>query len=268
MNRVTPSTHLVGYTCINLTGLYDYLLCTRQDEFLDDVKEAESRGLSDGEILCSFYAKLCYKSLVEGRNANVSKIRSIDKNFEGIINSGHGAVLEHASLNFVTTDCSRVFTHELVRHRVGTAYSQTSGRFVALGVDNEGNDVDLDMVIDPLLDPVREDIDRLVSTIESTVRDIRKKLKVEDMSFEQKKKFTSAIRRLAPNGQANEIGWSVNIRSLRHLIQLRTSRHSEWEIRLIFNQVARIVLDRWPNILYGHKCESVDGIVEYTNLHV
>ncbi len=268
MKQVTPKTYLIGYTGINMPELYNYLHDTKQGEFLESIIEARKLGLSDGEILCSFYAKLCYKSLVLGTNANVKKIRDINDNFETIISSGHGAVLEHVCLNFVTTNCSRVFTHELVRHRVGTAFSQSSGRYIALGVDKDENPVELEMIIDPLLEPAIDLINEWADYTAQVVRLIRAKLDVKNMTFDKKKKATSAIRRLAPNGQANEIGFSLNLRTLRHTIEQRTSRHAEWEIRLVYNQVAEIVLEKWPHILFGHQREFVENAWEYRNLKV
>ena len=90
----------------------------------------------------------------------------------------------------------------------------------------------------------------------------------EGMDFATKKWWTSQLRRIMPSGQTNEIGWSANIRTLRHLIEMRTSRHAEWEIRVVFNQVADIIKKKCPLILYGSNEEVVDDLVEYTNLHV
>lgn len=134
-----PKIFIIGVTQPDLNGLLAYLEYTGQKEFFEEV-----RSFPEPLCLVSFYAKLCYKSLVEGKNANVTKIREIEENLKGVIKSGHGSVFEHVSLNFVTTDCSRVFTHELVRHRVGTAFSQTSGRYVAIDK--------IDLVLPPELD--------------------------------------------------------------------------------------------------------------------
>src|SRR5690606_27540920 len=171
----------------------------------------------------------------------VTKIRNIEDNLKGSINSLHFSVFEHCCLNFITTDCSRIFTHELVRHRLGTAFSQSSGRYIAL--DN------IDFVIDPLLTEdaeCNEAIQRLLVQIEDTARFLRTKLIKDEDNFSKKKKITSAIRRIAPNGQANEIGFSLNIRSLRHTLVLRTSEHAEWEIRKVFNQICEIIEQKWP----------------------
>jgi thymidylate synthase ThyX len=83
---------------------------------------------------------------------------------------------------------------------------------------------------------------------------------------DKKKKLTSALRRVLPNGQVNEIGFTVNFRELRHVVQLRTSRHSEWEIRHVFGQVYRLVKDRHPLLFYGAKEEVVDGLLEVSGM--
>lgn len=153
-------------------------------------------------------------------------------------------------------------THEQVRHRVGVAYSQTSGRYVSIDT--------LNIVLDPILHDALEEIEELRLVTETYLKKLRKKL-IEDKNisdFATKKKITSAIRRLAPNGQSNELGWSANIRALRQMIEMRTSRHAEWEIRLIYNQVANILNLKFPLMLYGAEIENIDGLLEYSNLKV
>lgn len=268
----TPKTFLVGATAPDWVGLKAYLECTDQMSFYEEAREYYLEA-HDPLVLVSFYAKLCYKSLTEGKNANVTKIRGIEDNLKGVIASGHGSVFEHVWLNFVTTDCSRVFTHELVRHRVGTAFSQTSGRYVAID--------DIDFVLPPELRlgggtekkyEVAAVIDELGDNIRIGCVKLRELLISPDMPFAEKKRITSAIRRLAPNGQTNEIGWSVNVRALRHLIELRTSQHAEWEIRHVFNEVASLILSKWPMMLSGgqYVVHSDDPyrLPEYRELHI
>jgi thymidylate synthase (FAD) len=254
---VLPKTYLVGYTSLNKDAILAYLRDTDQEVFHEEILQAAEEGLSDGEILCSFYAKLCYASLRVGKNKNISKTRSIYDNILATVQSGHGSVFEHCNLNFVTTNCSRVFTHELVRHRVGSAYSQTSGRYVRTD--------EIQMVHDPILDPAKDEIVELLNLIEQGYKKIEAKIDIANVKdFATKKKLTSAMRRVLPNGQGNEIGFSLNLRSLRHLIQLRTSRHAEWEIRLIFNQVYDLVKAKYPAILADAQIEFVDGANEIT----
>jgi thymidylate synthase (FAD) len=256
---VSPKVYFIGETGILYDGMIEYLIDSGNGDFLATMEEAHDKGLSDGEILCSFYGKLCYASLTLDKNKNITRIRDIQGNLEGIFNSGHGSVLEHCYLNFVICNCSRVLTHELVRHRVGTSFSQTSGRYV------RGDSVDI--VFDPILDPVREDVIELQGIIEDRYNKMVIKLGLPEMKdFAEKKKKTSALRRVLPNGQSNEIGFGLNLRTLRHIVQLRTSRHSEWEIRQIFAQVYNLVKAKYPMIFYGAKEEIVDGLIEVSGM--
>jgi thymidylate synthase (FAD) len=297
---VRPKTFLVGYTSIDKEALAAYLAYTGNTQFLDSLEAARQQGLSEGEVLCSFYAKLCYKSLTLGRNSNVTKIRDVPDNLVNCFQQGHGSVFGHCNLNFVTTDCSRLFTHELVRNHVGTEYSQTSGRYVRLDK--------LDVVLDPILEDCEEIVRHALAVVEDAVyrmecrkglrkppelpghlqgyqglvngdcmafgkvntsaehRDKLRWVPNDEQPFSYKKKVTSAIRRLAPNGQANEIGWSVNLRALRHVIQMRSSRHAEWEIRLVMSQVHELVKGKFPLIFHGCKTQVVDGLPEFSGM--
>lgn len=255
---VQPKTYFVGATAANFNELQRYLEDTDQAEFLDAIVHAKSAGLSDGEVLVSYYAKLCYSALTTRKNENISRVRNIHDNLIGTIKSGHWSVFEHCYLNFTVTNCSRVFTHELVRHRVGTSFSQTSGRYVRTD--------QLDLVIDPILSPILGDVVELQGLLENWYDTAVSKLGLDDPSlpFERKKKLTSALRRLLPNGQANEIGFGVNLRTLRNTLVARTSRHAEWEIRLIFNQIADLVRDKYPTLFEDEHRETVDDLAEIT----
>ena len=65
-------------------------------------------------------------------------------------------------------------------------------------------------------------------------------------AFDVKKQITSASRRYAPEGVLTTIGWTANLRALRHIIALRTSPAAEGEIRSVFDDVARIMVDEAP----------------------
>lgn len=256
---VVPEVYLVGYSVLNMPEIERYLKSSGNDSFLQSISDAREEGLSDGEILCSMMAKLCYASLSLGKNKNVTRIRDIPDNIINSFNQGHGSVFEHCQLNFIIRNCSRVFTHELTRHRTGTSYSQTSGRFVRSD--------EIDIVYDPILEPVRKEIELLQLDIERSYRDMVILMKLGEMKdFDRKKKITSALRRLLPNGQSNEIGFSVNIRQLRHIVMLRTSRHAEWEIRFVFGSIYKLIKEKYPLLFYGAKEREVDGLLEISGM--
>jgi thymidylate synthase (FAD) len=145
--------------------------------------------------------------------------------------------------------------HRHGRHRVGTAFSQTSGRYV------RGDSVDI--VFDPILEPVRDLAEDILARIEAGYADMVGQIGLDDMTdFDRKKKITSALRRFLPNGQSNEIGFSLNLRTLRHTVMMRTSRHAEWEIRDVFARVYRLVKEKHPLILSDARERDVNGQVE------
>lgn len=258
-----PRTFLIGYTQPDMRGLRAYLEYTKQMEFLADFDNAVNNGVNPGMALCSFYAKLCYRSLVEGKNTNITKIREVESNLKGTFDSHHGSVFEHCWFNFVTTDCSRIFTHELVRHRVGTAFSQTSGRYCTVE--------DAMLVLPEELEEagIAGEMRILLNQIKRHVTKWRTKLNLDDeKDFNRKKRLTSALRRIMPNGATNEIGWSVNIRSLRHILTMRSARHAEWEMRAVMHDVGTIIEERIPLLLYGGSVDMVEGFKEYTGLQV
>jgi len=254
-----PRTYLIGMTEVHRQGIAAFLNENGHGEFLDQFRSAY---LKVGPVaVCSLYAKLCYRSLTLGQNSNVTATRDIQDNLHGCFDVGHGSVFEHFTLNFVTVNCSRVFTHELVRHRVGTAFSQTSGRYCT--------PESAEMVLPP--DAPDWLVARYEQHLEDTkmlVQDARDDLGVDSMPMAEKKRWTSTLRRAMPSGADNEIGWSVNIRALRHLIQMRTNPAAEWEIRRVFTDVARIIEKICPLMLYGGKKTTTDDLDHWENLHV
>ena len=68
------------------------------------------------------------------------------------------------------------------------------------------------------------------------------------MPFHVKKEVTSALRRLAPIGLSTDIIWTANVRTLRHVIEMRTAQGAEEELRLVFDEIARIMQAEAPDL--------------------
>ena len=254
----SPKVYLVGSTKFDKPLLIQYLQETGNQDFIKDVEES---GVDEMDI-CSFYAKLCYKSLTIGHNNNISKTRSIAKNFINCIESGHGSVMEHATLNFVAENVSRIETTEHIRHRAGQAISAESGRYCT------ANDL---IVWVPFYIQMRgeeyvNDFLEYMEAIEINYMKFRDKLLAGISSFDEKKKATSASRRLKPMGCGETLGFTLNLRSIRHTVVMRTSRHAEEEIRIVFNQVANIVKDKIPLLFNDMEAVEVNGLLEYSHI--
>ena len=126
MSLVEPKVFLIGESRVNRAGI-DALLTHL------GVPDWKSNAPTDTELLTEIYGRSCYKSFGTDLNPNITRVRQSNETYiSNIIEKGDGSVLEHAVANFFFADVSRVFTHELVRHRVGTAMSQESLRYVRL----------------------------------------------------------------------------------------------------------------------------------------
>lgn len=254
---VKPSVYLLGFTEVDDAELTRYLKDTGNDEFMILYRNALDMGVKSAECLASFFAKLCYSSLSLGKNDNITQTRDIPANLAACFSHGHSSVFGHINFNFVITNCSRVFTHELVRHHVGTEYSQTSGRYVRTE--------QIKVVWDPILDPIQKDIEATLDYLQIKYRNACEDMKLNDpkQSFDYKKKVTSALRRIfLPNGIANEIGFTLNVRAARHIIQMRTSGHAEWEIRYVFAQIFEILSKNYPLLFADARVRMVDDLPE------
>jgi thymidylate synthase ThyX len=143
-------------------------------------------------------------------------------------------------------------THELVRHRAGSAFSQESLRYVRL--------TDIGFRVAPALEPIRERVLALVEQLEEFQVDAARDLGIdsEGVPFHVKKEVTSALRRLAPIGLSTDIIWTANVRTLRHVIEMRTAEGAEEELRLVFDKVATIMQAEAPGLFQDFE-RTADG---------
>lgn len=249
---VKPAAHLLAYTQLYQPGVQSMLKAIGAEDWHTNPE------VSDSENLIEICGRLCYKSFKIGLNPNVTRVREGNKEYiDNILRQKHGSVLEHASVTFGFTNVTRVFTHEIVRHRL-CAFSQESLRYVRL--------TDIDYRLPPAFENTE-----LAELFESTVKlleDIQIKMGeacgLDDptMPFRVKKELTSAFRRLAPIGLATNIIVTTNHRNWRHLLALRTSEGAEEEIREVFGSVAYQLADLFPHI-YQDMFTVGGGVVEF-----
>jgi thymidylate synthase (FAD) len=241
VHETTPTVHLIARPSLDLEGMRGYLREVGGESWLERRLREAGEEPNAGELLVEFGGRSCYRSWEPGLNPNVTKVRTDQREyFANILRSAHGSVLEHASYSFALRDVSRVFTHELVRHRAGSAFSQESLRYVRL--------TDIGFRVPPALEPVRERVLSLVEQLEEFQLAAAAELRVdaEGVPFHVKKEVTSALRRLAPIGLSTDILWSANARTLRHVIEMRTAPGAEEELRLVFDQIARVMQREAP----------------------
>jgi thymidylate synthase (FAD) len=196
----------------------------------------------------------CYRSWEPGLNRNVRRVRPDQEAYlQNILASAHGSVLEHASFTFVLHNVSRVATHEIVRHRPGTAISQESLRFVRLAdlpfwfPDWARADAELMKRASAVLDGL-EEFQRWMAD--------HFRLDDEGVPFAEKKHKTSFMRRFAPEGVGTGLVWTANIRTLRHTIEARTDPGAEEEIRLVFGKIGALMRAEAPALFGDYVVED------------
>jgi len=254
MHKVEPRVFLIGETKIIEEGLQAYLEYLGISDWLSDAP-------TDSEKLIEVMGRLCYRSFQPGMNRNVTKIREHNSNYlANILNVKHGSVIEHPVMNFIFADVSRVFTHELVRHRAGVAISQESLRFVRL--EDLGQWMPTAIRESPAAVEIFGETFKHLEGLQVKLAELFR-LDDEGISFAAKKEITSAMRRIAPIGLATTIGWSANPRTLRWILEMRTHPTAEEEIRLVFGKVGEIVLTRYPHLFGDFEVTTEKGLPCY-----
>ena len=251
MRETTPKVFLIARPSVDLDGMRAYLDDVGGGSWLENREQEE--GIPGAELLAEFAGRICYRSWEPGLNANVTRVRTDrEAYFANVMQSFHGSVLEHASFSFAFRHVSRVFTHELVRHRAGSAFSQESLRYVRL--------TDIGFRVPEALEPIRDQVISLVEQLEEFQVSAADALGLDEdgVPFAVKKEITSALRRLAPIGLSTDILWTANVRTLRHVIEMRTAPGAEEELRLVFDRVAEIVKAEAP-LLFQDFHRDPDG---------
>ena len=246
MKSVEPEVFLVARPEIDYDAVAAYLHEVGGASWLERL----DRGAldNDAQNLAEFAGKMCYRSWEPGLNPNVRRVRDDQQAYlRNILAQSHGSVLEHASFTFVLHNVSRVLSHEIVRHRPGTAVSQESLRFVRLG------DIPFWFPEWALGDEeLMKRATAVLSELEGFQRWMAGHFALDDdgVKMHEKKHKTSFMRRFAPDGVATGLVWTANVRALRHTIEARTDPGAEEEIRLVFGKIGELMRAEAP-ALFG-----------------
>src|SRR5271169_7139739 len=159
MHETRPLVFLIARPSIDPEAMAGYLREVGGESWLERRLDECEQQPNAGELLVEFGGRACYRSWEPGLNPNVTKVRTDQREyFANMLRSGHGSVLEHANYSFALRNVSRVFTHEIIRHRAGSAFSQESLRYVRL--------TDIGFRVPPALEPIREQVLSLVARLE------------------------------------------------------------------------------------------------------
>ncbi|MFD4370789.1 FAD-dependent thymidylate synthase [Streptomyces sp. NPDC058486] len=262
MKTVEPEVSVIARPALDLDEIASYLREIGGEEWLARLDQGRLDGeLNDAQTLAEVAGRMCYRSWEPGLNPNVKRVRTDQTAYlRNILSSAHGSVLEHVNFTFVLQDVSRVLTHELVRHRVGTAVSQESLRFVRLQElpfwmpEWAREDPELMRRAGEML----AELERFQSWMGDHFG-----LDEEGVAFGEKKHKTSFMRRFAPEGVGTSLVWTANIRTLRHTIESRTAPGAEEEIRLVFHKIGELMRAEAPALFGDYEVRDGAWVPEW-----
>lgn len=260
---------ILAETTVNETNMGQALEALGAPEWISD-------AYSSAEALAEFAGRLCYKSFAPLLNPNVTKVREGNKDYlANILKQFHGSVIEHASVSVVFIGVSRIFTHELVRHRIASV-SQESQRYVRLDKfelyipDLTEGFQEIAAEIGESPQWVQEQQLKFIHAVdmfskfgEEKITQLIRDYMLDDprVKFHAKKQITSAIRRLLPAGVNTNILLTTNHREWRHIFTKRGGNGAEQEIAEIIPPLALTFQSNYPAIYQD--MTVVDGQVAF-----
>lgn len=187
------------------------------------VKEGTYKILtSEGSILeqlrnIEIAARTCYNSF------NKRPDVPIDYDFlkKLLFVKKHESVFEHSLITVSFDNCSRGFTHELVRHR-HCAFSQQSTRYV---------EHDAKYVVNTMVNGLPSDAVFSVQEISEIFLSFFEQ--IYKTAIDHRKMKKEDARQFLPIAIVSPIVISTNIREWRHIFKLRTDTNAHWEIRRV-----------------------------------
>jgi len=166
---------------------------------------------------------------------------STEELIKKVIQKGHHSVLEHATATFRIKGGSRVFTHELVRHRLMSP-SQESQRYVEYGKTKK-----FEFVIPPTIQNTKfeDKFKQLAGQAFDLYQDmVKAEIPKEDARY------------ILPNATTSEIVISANFRELRHIFEIRCVERAHWEIREICLQMLKIMKKQAPIVFWDFRIDE------------
>jgi thymidylate synthase (FAD) len=225
-----PEVYLIAEPHINFDGLGDFLRECGYSEMAEMAKQ-------DPAMIVELGGRMCF-----GSYKAFGKTKEL---VEHAVTLGHGSIFEHANFTFAITRCSRGFTHQMVRHHAGFAYSQESTHYIKY------SDETARFCIEPY---VYDTQDKKVIAQKAFTNAIGSYMILYDeLKTEEQTKHNScgAVRALLPNAIEAKILITANMRAWRHFMEQRGNLHNTLEIRVVACKVYDILSKRAKTLTYG-----------------
>lgn len=196
---------------------------------------------SDSELAAEMAGRVCYMSF-----GSLQFRKSTQDYIANIIGQGHESVLEHANFGLMADGISRALTHQLVRHRVGFAYSQLSQQY---------HDESTTEFLAP--DVVKQNAElakkwsewrELTLQLYGEIQDAEREhgLAASMSKRESARASRSAARTVLPNAARTTLMVTGNARAWLHLLRTRAGIQGDVEMREYCLAVWRVLHDAAP----------------------
>ena len=222
---------------------------------------------TETEEIVEIAGRVCYMSFGDKQSP-----RRNGDYIHNLIRQGHESVLEHVSWTFLLAGISRAFTHQLVRHRVGFAFSQLSQQYHEETTATFVEPAHLKQSPQAL-----QAWRRAVTVSQESYKVILDSLsELEgapglDLSKKEfKRAIRSAARSVLPNATETKIVATANARALRHFFKIRGSIPGDIEMREVAAALFNHVRIEAPSLFADFTLEKLaDGspVLTHKNLN-
>lgn len=225
-------------------------------------------------------ARLCYSSAsIEELKDKVTP-EDAEKFLKMILEIGHGSILEHSSITFGIEGVSRSLTHQLVRHRVGSSYSQKSQRYVSEGqfeyiipkpiakyddlkadyikcmerLQEEYNAITLGLLIEQIKEQFESGYEN--EKLQEAINILEDRQEIVQLLKQTDRKLYSKLEKLAienaryvlPNACETKIQVTMNVRALFNFFKERLCDRAQEEIRDMAFEMWKACMEISPTI--------------------
>jgi thymidylate synthase (FAD) len=245
-----PTVRLVSTTNLDMEQI---------DAFLreNNTSWARTERASQEEEIIEAAGRICYMSFGDKQSP-----RQNSEYLRHLISQGHESVLEHVSWGFLITGVSRAFTHQLVRHRVGFAFSQLSQQYHE---ETDAHFVEPQVELPPSARAAWEKATKAAkeayNEILDSLRPLEKQPARSDASLKEiRRAVRSTARSVLPNATETKIWVTANARALRHFFSVRGTLAGDLEMRQVATETLRLVKKNAPSLFFDFDVETMsDG---------
>ena len=227
---------------VEIVSQGSYEILTPENELRDQLLRIEKAG------------RICYQS-ERGPINQESAARFIQR----LLKRGHESVIEHSSMTVLFRNCSRGFTHELVRHRLAS-FSQESTRYVDYAKEGEGPNLDAFRL--KCIVPPHRDADEKITLEDGQQISVSEMFSAVEVYYRGLRKdgwLPEDARQILPTATKADIVMTTNFREWRHVFEMRTQKAAHWEIRGIMVKLLEEMKQIIPAVFEDFVLEGVDN---------